>query len=133
MILRKLGIFFIALSIFNIVYNPIKITGFALAGIENEVLLNSLMAIIFLIIGMVLFLFNKFNSDENENKSLGTKIKEKQPITNIESILYEEHALERMELKKVMPSLVKYTIENGVTHNLAHVYEPDKTTGATRV
>ena len=133
MILRKLGIFFIALSIFNIVYNPIKITGFALAGIENEVLLNSLMAIIFLIIGMVLFLFNKFNSDENENKSLRTKIKEKQPITNIESILYEEHALERMELKKVMPSLVKYTIENGVTHNLAHVYEPDKTTGATRV
>jgi len=117
---------------FNIIYSPIKITGFALAEIENEVLLNSLMAMIFLIIGIALFLFNKFNPDEGEDISSRARIKEKKPLTNIEGILYEEHALERMELKKVMPSLVRDAIENGTIYNLTHVYEPDKTTGATR-
>jgi len=132
MMLRKLGVFFIVLSMFNIIYSPIKITGFALAEIENEVLLNSLMAMIFLIIGIALFLFNKFNPDEGEDISSRARIKEKKPLTNIEGILYEEHALERMELKKVMPSLVRDAIENGTIYNLTHVYEPDKTTGATR-
>jgi len=53
-------------------------------------------------------------------------------IVEIGSLKYDAHALERMEKRRLYPSVIQDAIENGEHHELKHVKNHGETKGATQ-
>ncbi len=105
---RFLGFFCIVISLF-LSFANFFITG-AVIGINHSV---NIFVLIFFIGGVILVTFSF-----SPNLSIG-------------GVKYDSHALDRMEERLVLPSVVKAAIDLGEHYKLKHVINDETTTGAT--
>ena len=117
--IKKKGyaLFFLLLGVFFIADAETGLTGAVIGAQVISSFSSFYLGLFFLFIGGILLAPAK-------HRELEERIK-------IGHLLYEGHALEQIEKRHLMPSVVQDAVEHGEHYRLAHVQHPQFTRGAT--